>query len=1326
MAETISVKFKLDAAESAASVRQFSSRWTELLRALGNTPTEIRAFYALAKDVTAGKVAVESLDAETRKLIETYQQFRTLASARQQLNLIPQQQIAAEVEKLRGAYDTLRTSGKLTAQELAQAQAQLQARTAELERGTVGWAEALGQAKGELAAAAAAAGGLTLATNAAIDFETALYKVAKTANVTPDQLAALSAQFRELATQVPLSASALAEIAAVGGQLNIAAGDIRQFTELVAKLATAFDIAPTEAAKSVAKLKTVFGLGLTEVERLGDAVNQLGNNTAARENDIVEVLARIGGTAKNFGLAADQAAALAAAFLALGRPPEIAATAINALVTRLQTASVGSEELRTGLARLGISTEQLASNIKANPQQAVLALLRSLQKLDAQARAETLTRLFGMEYQDDVALLVGSLGEYEKALGLVANKERVAGSLQQEFDKRLKTTQAQLDILKNSVNDAAINLGSALLPAVNVVVHALGQGAASIAAFIQQFPALSSAAALLATAATAAKGLELALLAVTAAGARLSTVTAAITALRTEITLATLASNKFSTAFAAVAALEVGWSIGEKLREEYAGVRKFGVALVGGLMEVAEGARYAWELTKAAFTDDTFEAAGERHRQRLSALRDEFTQMFIDAEGGPKKVAAAANQAAAAASRLGTAGKDAAAQLVVGGNAAAEAFKRLPLAVQEAIDKLQIAKRQSEALGPVFAALLNEGLFTGAVADGVQRVADTLDLLRQRSILTNTEIQSGLSATLAGLSGDALLRFQQDAQRAFGGAQGDAERLGQFLSGTLAAALTKLGVDAGSVGAGFSQASADAADAFHAVVNNGTASAEAVRGAFAGALAKVSTVADADTLADLFRQWAQAAGLSGTEIERALQRVRDRVQAIRGAADPVVQAFADLGLQSKASLDQAAERARLAFAQIRDSGTASAGDVQRAFLAYAEAALAAARAAGDGSEQTIRAQLAAEAAARGVADQFDRIAGAAGGAGDAAQRAGQQIEQAGQQGGDTLDRIAAGVDQLAAGVTTTSSAFGEAIASIDALGGAALDLFSSKLTAAGFHNIAGGAAEMSAKIDTASNDTETLRAALEALTQQASALENTQDGDFWLKRWSVAAIETKKEFVAAKLAVAEATQTLESGTVSAQQLARAESVARSEAALLGAEQLSGLRAAIDSARQKIEALRDDLASTLASARSELAQLRGDSVEVERLRYAQQTAELRSKTAEAQASGDRKAIADAAALAQVYEQIHKAKQEQAQRDAQQQQQSQQAAEAQRQQTATATSPTVSSASTGTRGTSVLGVYELKLNAGGQTRTLRTLDNPADVLAQVERDALRSAR
>jgi len=157
-----------------------------------------------------------------------------------------------------------------------------------------------------------------------------------------------------------MASKELAGIAAEGGRLGLAEKDIFKFVQTTAKMATSFDILPEEAAQSIAKLSNIFSIPIPNIQKLGDAINQLGNNTAATEKGIISVLTRVGGTAKQFGLSATETAALADAFLALGKPPEIAATAINALLLKLQTAKTQSNSFKQTITQLGFNLNQLA------------------------------------------------------------------------------------------------------------------------------------------------------------------------------------------------------------------------------------------------------------------------------------------------------------------------------------------------------------------------------------------------------------------------------------------------------------------------------------------------------------------------------------------------------------------------------------------------------------------------------------------------------------------------------------------------------------------------------------------------------------------------------------------------------------------------------------------------------------------------------------------------------------------------------------------------------------------------------------------------------
>lgn len=637
--ESVQLKFDIDVDNATTNLSTLKRDWRDVLKELGKSPAEIRAFMQLARDADAGKVAIDGLDLETRQLLDTYQSLAQVAKGREVLNLIPHAKIEQEIRKARQAYDDFKKSGKLTGTELAQAHLKMEQQVAELAHKTNGWAEALGSVKYELAGFATGAAGLVAASKQAIEFESAMADVKKVVDVSDDEFAQLSDRIKQLSTELPISAEGLAAIAAQAGQLGIAGNDIEAFTLLAAKMGTAFNMLPEQAGEAIAKLKNVFQIPIGEVESLGNAINTLGNNTAAKEKDIVDAMTRIGGTARQFGLVTEEAAALSAAFIALGKPPEVAATGINALLSKLQTAEVGSKSFREGLDALGISAEQLAADVRDKPQKALLEFLHTLERLDGKSRAETLTRMFGIEYQDDIALLVGSLGDYEKALGLVADRQATSGALDREFQERMKTTQAQLERLSNAVEVIAINLGEVFLPAIASVAEGLITAAAAVGEFIDKFPELSAAAAVVGTIAAGVAGLRVAFSAMGVVAAKsVGAATSALKLLSTQMTATELAANKMNVAFSAAAAFLAGWEIGSYLRDEFESVRVAGVAMAEGATAAFEYMRYGWEAFQAIFSRSTLEEATASHEARIQEIRNIYADLYEDAEAVPGKI----------------------------------------------------------------------------------------------------------------------------------------------------------------------------------------------------------------------------------------------------------------------------------------------------------------------------------------------------------------------------------------------------------------------------------------------------------------------------------------------------------------------------------------------------------------------------------------------------------------------------------------------------------------------------------------------------------------
>ncbi|WP_065094564.1 phage tail tape measure protein [Wolbachia endosymbiont of Nomada panzeri] len=341
---------------------------------------------------------------------------------------------------------------------------------------------------------------LTLAApiKVAIDFESAMADVKKVVKFAEDDAAynqgaaEFGQKLKELSRTIPLSAAELAQIAASGGQLGVKKDDLIKFTTTVAKMSTAFDMSAEQAGDSIAKLANVYGIDVDRMEWVGDIINHLSDKTAAKAKDMVQVLAIVGGTAKQFGFGIKETSSLVNAFISLGKQPAKAATAINALLSKLQTAEGQSKEFKAALEDMGITAEEMTQRISENGQDALLYFFETLEKVDKQERSQILLKLFGQEYQDDIALLVGSLKNFKEAIAYVADEKKFEKSMQEEFNNRTATTANNLRLLRNAIAEVGMNLGSVMLPPLKWVSGLLREITNPIARFAEKFPVITT------------------------------------------------------------------------------------------------------------------------------------------------------------------------------------------------------------------------------------------------------------------------------------------------------------------------------------------------------------------------------------------------------------------------------------------------------------------------------------------------------------------------------------------------------------------------------------------------------------------------------------------------------------------------------------------------------------------------------------------------------------------------------------------------------------------------------------------------------------------
>src|SRR5690606_28583536 len=124
--------------------------------------------------------------------------------------------------------------------------------------------------------------------------------------------------------------SGLLEIGQAAGQLGVTGTDnILKFSDTVAQLGSASNIAGEEEATVLARHLNVTGEGVENGDRLAAAIVSLGNTSAATEAEIARAATSVAQATAIFGVGSDEAAGFGAALAALGVRAELSGSALG-------------------------------------------------------------------------------------------------------------------------------------------------------------------------------------------------------------------------------------------------------------------------------------------------------------------------------------------------------------------------------------------------------------------------------------------------------------------------------------------------------------------------------------------------------------------------------------------------------------------------------------------------------------------------------------------------------------------------------------------------------------------------------------------------------------------------------------------------------------------------------------------------------------------------------------------------------------------------------------------------------------------------------------
>lgn len=645
--------FQLNAQLGGSYNKTFKAAQDELaamqkeIQSLSKTQADITAYQKQQTAVENTRKRLELLQQQYDNIQKEIQQTGEFSADLQNKLLAKQQQIEKttsslnrQTEKLDELGDSLKEAG-VDMDDLGQSSTQLTNRIDALKKeqeevaeGAQTFGNKASQAFGAVHEAIVAAGIATAlkevyeyfadCAQASMDFESAMTGVAKTTDLTDDELSAMSDAIKEMSTEIPATTEELAAIAESAGQLGIHKESLLDFTEIMAMLGTSTNMTADEAATSLSRLANITGMSQEDFDRLGATIVDLGNNLATTEKEIVDMSMRIAGAGAQVGMTEAEIMSFSGALSSVGIEAEAGGSAFSTLISNMSLAvQQGGDGLEQFADVAGMSAAEFAAAFEEDAAGAIIQFIQGLGNMESEGRSAIAVLddmgLSDIRMRDALLRAAGASDVFTNALQIGSNAWDENTALVNEASKRYATTQSQLTMMQNAYKNLKVAIGDAYTPALQEAYSIGTKVLNGVTQFVKKTPELVNAV----TAFTGVIGaVTLALAAYTAAVKLANIATAAFA------TVSNVALGPIFAVTAAVAAVTAG------IVALATAAANDAVPSVDELTQAAQGMREAMDEADLAFESTATQtlATAEVADQYIAKLEEmgDYTRLAED------------------------------------------------------------------------------------------------------------------------------------------------------------------------------------------------------------------------------------------------------------------------------------------------------------------------------------------------------------------------------------------------------------------------------------------------------------------------------------------------------------------------------------------------------------------------------------------------------------------------------------------------------------------------------------------------------------------------
>ena len=337
------------------------------------------------------------------------------------------------------------------------------------------------------------AGALAVPVKLAIDLENAQADLRKVAQFSSEEMkTGFYKAMRDFSENSPLSQVELFQIAGAGAQAGIKTDELERYTKDAAKIKVAFDMNTEAAGNFLAKTRAQLNLDQPAVMQYADVINYLANNVAATAPEIADISSRVAGLGGMAGISKEGVAALGASLVSVGVPSEVAATGLKNISLGLMAGTSATKKQANAFKSLGLDVEDVAKRMTKDGEGTLIDVFQRIKKLPQDVQASTLKTLFGKESIQSASELAKHIDEVSKNMKNAHDRSKTNGSVDKEYNDRLKTMGNAFSILKNRIVNMGVDLGSALGPSLVQVANSIGPLIKKFSQLIQKHPQLTA------------------------------------------------------------------------------------------------------------------------------------------------------------------------------------------------------------------------------------------------------------------------------------------------------------------------------------------------------------------------------------------------------------------------------------------------------------------------------------------------------------------------------------------------------------------------------------------------------------------------------------------------------------------------------------------------------------------------------------------------------------------------------------------------------------------------------------------------------------------